>query len=110
MKRGSMKATLAGRWALLVVLLAALGCAGSGARPALRAAPALTASLSAGAVPPIAPADLDRLLRIIQPQRDEAPFAQIPWLASVWEGRIEAAARGKPIVAFLMSGHPMGCT
>ena len=37
------------------------------------------------------------------------PFAQVPWLTSLWEAREKAAAEGKPILLWEMDGHPLGC-
>jgi hypothetical protein len=104
-----MMSAVRGQCGALLVVLASTGCALSSApRPAQGSS--VAAALFADAVAPIEPADLTRLLGLINPGEGEAPFEQIPWLATVWEGRIQAAAQGKPMVAFLMSGHPMGCT
>lgn len=61
-------------------------------------------------VPPIEPSDLDRLAQLIKPAPSEEAFLQIPWETSLWAARRRAAEQGLPILAFLMSGHPLGCT
>jgi hypothetical protein len=59
---------------------------------------------------PIAPKQFDQLHALIKPHADEDKWAQIPWLASLWDARKRAAAEGKPILLWEMDGHPLGCT
>jgi hypothetical protein len=59
---------------------------------------------------PIRPDEFGSLYRLIAPKKGEEAFREIPWLTSLWTAREEAARQGKPIVAFLMSGDPLGCT
>jgi hypothetical protein len=51
-----------------------------------------------------------RLYAMIKPQAGEAPWAEIPWLTSVWEARKKAAAEGKPIFLWYAPDEPLGCT
>ena len=108
-----MRAFTAARLRFLLVILASSGCA---AAPRTQAATPRTqatapvAALFVDAVPELQPGDLTKLMAMIKPHEGEVSFEQIPWLESLWEGRIRAASEGKPVVAFLMSGHPMGCT
>lgn len=101
-----MRAFTAAWLRFLLVLLASTGCA---AAPRTQAS-APVASLFVDAVPELQPGDLAKLMAMIKPHEGEVSFEQIPWLESLWEGRLRAASEGKPVVAFLMSGHPMGCT
>jgi hypothetical protein len=64
---------------------------------------------AAGADTPSA-GQLDELLALIKPGRGEDAWDRVPWLASLWEARQRAAARGKPILLWEMDGHPLGCT
>jgi hypothetical protein len=54
--------------------------------------------------------EINRLKTLIQPDADEDRWAQVPWLVSLWEARVKAAAEGKPILLWEMDGHPLGCT
>jgi hypothetical protein len=59
---------------------------------------------------PIRPDQFRSLYELIVPKKGEEAFRHVPWLTSLWTARQEAARQGKPIVAFLMSGDPLGCT
>jgi hypothetical protein len=51
----------------------------------------------------------DKLHRLIKPQPGELRFHEIPWLIDVWEARKQAAAEGKPILAWSgAGGAPIG--
>ncbi len=60
-------------------------------------------------VPPITPDQFAKVKALIQPERGEDQWAEIPWLASLWQARERAAAEGKPILLWEMDGHPLGC-
>ena len=62
------------------------------------------------AAEPIAADQFQSLLALVKPAKDEDQWAQIPWQASLWEARKQAAAQGKPILLWEMDGHPLGCT
>ena len=68
--------------------------------------------LSQGAIAadPIPADQFTRLVGLIKPKQGEEKFREIPWRTSLWQARIEAAKAGKPILAFLMAGPPLGCT
>lgn len=99
----------AGFFVLVTAALIAAPLAGCAATGTHAAVPEEVESRLAG-VPEITPASLDQALALIKPQEGESRFDEISWLPTLLEGRREAAARGKPIVAFMMSGHPKGCT
>ena len=44
------------------------------------------------------------------PNASEQSHRQIPWRATVLQGVVEAQKQDKPILMFLMNGHPLGCT
>ncbi len=78
--------------------------------PALLAAWAI--ALCAGplfAAEPVPPGQFEALHRMIKPLPREEKWAEIPWMASLWEARQLAAREGKPILLWEMDGHPLGC-
>lgn len=97
--------------ALSILCLAALPDAGTAADPA--GAPA---SVVQGA--PDAPAALRttgdralaRWLARVEPGEDERTWQTIPWLPSLWEGLLASAREGRPLLLWVMNGHPLGCT
>ncbi len=44
------------------------------------------------------------------PSASEQSHRTIPWRASVLHGLIDAQKQDKPILLFLMNGHPLGCS
>jgi hypothetical protein len=55
---------------------------------------------------PIPPGQFDKLHRMIKPRPGELLFQEIPWLLSVHDARVRAAAEGKPILVWSGSGGP----
>ena len=70
---------------------------------------AAAVSLPLRAAEPIDPAKFEQLHTLIKPKPAEEKWAQIPWLASLWQARQQAAKEGKPILLWEMDGHPLGC-
>jgi hypothetical protein len=66
-------------------------------------------AVTARAAEPLHPAKFESLHALIKPAAAEEKWAQIPWLASLWEARQRAAREGKPILLWEMDGHPLGC-
>jgi len=98
------------RYALMVLcgVLSVTGCAST---PLSRPSGALANALALlASVPPIEPSELARLHALIKPGPGEEAFLQIPWLTSLSAARRKAAEEDKPVLAFLMSGNPLGCT
>jgi hypothetical protein len=59
----------------------------------------------------INPADFDRLLAEIKPQKAESTWREIHWLTNVTEARRKAIAEDKPIVIFTAAdGSPLSRT
>jgi hypothetical protein len=75
----------------------------------LIAAAVAAAAGTSRAAQPIDPARFEQLHALIKPGATEEKWAQIPWLASLWEARQRAAREGKPILLWEMDGHPLGC-
>jgi|TARA_B100000959_G_scaffold268463_1_gene313187 hypothetical protein len=46
----------------------------------------------------------------IKPTESDLMWTSIPWRSSFQEGLIEANARQKPMLLWVMNGHPLGCT
>lgn len=46
----------------------------------------------------------------IGPQESDAAWQRIDWLPSYREGLETAAKEQKPILLWVMNGHPLGCT
>ena len=46
----------------------------------------------------------------VLPKQSELAWMQIPWRPSFHEGVAEAQAKGKPVLLWVMNGHPLGCT
>ncbi len=59
-------------------------------------------------VPEITPENFDDYVRLIKPTPDESYWSLIPWMTDLYEARKKAAAEGKPLVVWTMSGEPMG--
>ena len=70
---------------------------------------AAVAARPARGAEPIEAEQFERLHSLIKPRAVEEKWAQIPWLASLWEARQRAAREGKPILLWEMDGHPLGC-
>jgi hypothetical protein len=58
---------------------------------------------------PIPAKQLDEVLKVVKPQPGEDKWAEIPWLADLWQARQAAAKAGKPILLWEMDGNPLGC-
>ena len=46
----------------------------------------------------------------IQPLPSELAWTQIPWVTTFSEGVNLAKAQEKPLLLWVMNGHPLGCT
>jgi len=56
------------------------------------------------------PFDFDAWREHLRPGADELSWEAIPWKASLAEGVGVAAAVEKPLLLWVMNGHPLGCT
>ena len=70
----------------------------------------LALGMAAEAADPVSPEQFQTLHALIKPHPGEDKWAEIPWLANLWEARQRAAAEGKPILLWEMDGNPLGCT
>ena len=46
----------------------------------------------------------------LSPTAKDVAFEAIPWLASLAEGVVAADQQQKPLLLWMMNGHPLGCT
>ena len=46
----------------------------------------------------------------IKPTKDELAWAQIPWKSTFYDGLVESDRAQKPLLLWVMNGHPLGCT
>lgn len=44
------------------------------------------------------------------PRGDQERWAEIPWQVDLRAAREKAAQQGKPLMMWVMDGHPLGCT
>lgn len=49
-------------------------------------------------------------LALVKASPGEARWDEIPWTTSLWEGRMRAAAEGKPLFIWAANGNPVGVT
>ena len=55
--------------------------------------------------------DLDAQIAQVKPKPSEDKWLHsTPWRLNLTQARIDAQNAGKPIVMWIMNGHPMGCT
>jgi hypothetical protein len=65
--------------------------------------------LEAKAVDPLSAEQFAKTLALIKPQPGESKWTEIPWLLSVHDARVKAAAEGKPIFIWSSGGAlPLG--
>jgi len=57
-----------------------------------------------------APFDVEAIAAVVRQTAAENVWRQIPWRVSLWEARQAAARERKPILLWVMDGHPMGFT
>ena len=55
-------------------------------------------------------ASYERLRDYIVPKPAELGYRSIPWRATYWEAVVEAQEIDKPILLWVMNGHPLACT
>ena len=48
--------------------------------------------------------------KFIRPTKDELAWAEIPWRSTFYDGLVESDKEQKPLLLWVMNGHPLGCT
>lgn len=56
------------------------------------------------------PVDFDKWRDLISPTSDELAFERIPWCPSFSDGLERARVEHKPLLLWMMNGHPLGRT
>ncbi|SVC86250.1 uncharacterized protein METZ01_LOCUS339104 [marine metagenome] len=46
----------------------------------------------------------------IKPTSEELAWAQIPWRSNFYDGLVDSDHQQKPLLLWVMNGHPLGCT
>jgi hypothetical protein len=54
--------------------------------------------------------DLRQLAAYIPPGVEDLAWESVPWLPSFAEGLDAARSAAKPVLLWVMNGHPLGCT
>ncbi len=54
--------------------------------------------------------EFDALRDRVRLDRSESSWRDLPWLTSYHEGLVAAARGDKPLLLWVMNGHPLGCT
>ena len=60
--------------------------------------------------PALTDASFHTLRDQIIPAQEQLRWKQIPWRPTLWEGVQDAHRMEKPVLLFVMNGHPLGCT
>ena len=55
-------------------------------------------------------ASYERLRDHVLPKPEELGYRAIPWRATYWDAVVEAQEVDKPILLWVMNGHPLACT
>ena len=71
---------------------------------AVRPAPQFSSQLFAPGTP------LDTMVQEVLPKPGEEAYRKVAWRLDLGKAREEAQRAGKPLVVFLMDGHPLGGT
>ena len=61
-------------------------------------------------LPDLQPGDLTAWRSHIRPSPAELDFSVVPWHPSLVSGLRAADEEGRPLLLWLMNGHPLGCT
>ena len=56
----------------------------------------------------VTPTNFNKLVKLIKPTPQESYWSKIPWLRDMNVARKRAAAQGKPLVVWSMSGEALG--
>jgi hypothetical protein len=46
----------------------------------------------------------------VYPAGADLAWRKIPWIPSVWDGIVEGQRSDRPILMWIMNGHPLACT
>ena len=85
---------------VFVALTVAGGAAGCASAPSAPSAP--SARLDDD--------DLEAWSRYLAPRGSELAWESLPWLSSYSDGVLAAQEQRRPLLLWVMNGHPLGCT
>ena len=60
--------------------------------------------------PDLTPRNLAAWAEYVRPSAADLAFEAIPWIPRLERGFHEASERGRPVLLWVMNGHPLGCT
>jgi hypothetical protein len=92
------------------VVVLALGVVGTGAGLRTREAFAQGAGEKGPKTVDLTDANYTKLRDYVHPTADELAWRKIPWVPSVWDGIVEGQKSDRPILMWILNGHPLGCT
>ena len=81
-----------------------------GAAPLLLLAATTNALPGTGFTPDLNDETLPAWQARIEPCPEEMAWTRIPWRSNLRGGLEDAVAEGKPVLLWLLNGHPLGCT
>ena len=61
-------------------------------------------------LPPLTLSSLDRYQQAVEPTPDEVAFLEIDWQSTLGKAVAIAHEADKPLMIYVMNGHPLGCT
>ena len=61
-------------------------------------------------LPPLDITTINRYQTAIEPTEDEVAFLKIDWKSQLSKAVAMAHASEKPLLIYVMNGHPLGCT
>ncbi len=95
-----------------LLCFALLGGGGGAADGASPSPPADSEDPKAAATPllELTEANFDAWREYIRADASELAWTRIPWAVSLREGIVKADAAEKPVLLWVMNGHPLGCT
>ncbi len=88
----------------------ALGVAGTGAAPGIHNAPAQGADKRGPQTVALTEANYKKLRDQVLPTAAQLAWQKVPWRPTVWDGIVEGQASDRPILMWIMNGHPLACT
>jgi hypothetical protein len=100
---------------VFVALTVAGGAAGCASAPSAPSAPSAQPTSSVPSVPSAPSArldddDLEAWSRYLAPRGSELAWESLPWLSSYSDGVLAAQEQRRPLLLWVMNGHPLGCT
>lgn len=70
----------------------------------------LLAASVATAPPVLDQASIAQWGKYIRPTTEETRWQSIPWLTTYWDGVTQGQKNDKPLLVWVMNGHPLACT